>query len=143
MLSQQRSEDLRQMPKIIVDKIPLIFPMADSAIAVNAMSVDGREQFLFDVNRKGKIKLSKCTYQNRHTNIEILLRLDVDGPPHTNPDGEFVPCPHLHVYREGFDDQWAIRLPAEFTDTTDLVRTFREFLGYCNVMRIPELQRCI
>ena len=143
MLSQQRSEDLRQMAKVIVDKVPLTFPMADSAILVNATSTDGREHFLFDVNRKGKIKLSKCSYQNRHSIIEILLRLDIDGPPHTNPDGEFMPCPHLHVYREGFDDQWAIALPAAFTDTTDLVQTFREFLKYCNVAPIPELQRSI
>jgi hypothetical protein len=71
--------------------------------------------------------------------VEILLRLDVDGPPHTNPDGTEVPTPHLHVYREGYGDKWALPLPAAFTDTGNLVNTLREFLRYCNVDPLPEI----
>jgi hypothetical protein len=65
--------------------------------------------------------VSKCTYQERYAVIEILLRLDIDGPPHQNPDGVDVPCPHLHVYREGYGAKWAMPLPADFTNPSDLV----------------------
>ncbi|HEY7442131.1 MAG TPA: hypothetical protein VH701_06920 [Vicinamibacterales bacterium] len=26
------------------------------------------------------------------------------GAPHRNPDDEEIPCPHLHLYREGYGD---------------------------------------
>ncbi|NQU21722.1 MAG: hypothetical protein HQ567_10595 [Candidatus Nealsonbacteria bacterium] len=70
-----------------------------------------------------------------------MLRLDVDGPPHQNPDGEEMPSPHLHVYREGYGDKWAVPVPAEFTDTSDLVCTLRDFMKYCNVQECPSIQR--
>jgi hypothetical protein len=105
-------------------------------------SEDGREAFIIDVNRKGKIKISKCTYQERYQSIEILLRLDIDGPTHENPDGAEVPCPHLHIYKEGFAAKWAHALPAgEFTDTSDLASTLKDFLRYCKVRDIPDVQR--
>jgi hypothetical protein len=104
-------------------------------------SEDGREAFLIDVNRRGKIKLSKCTYQERYQVIEILLRLDIDGPPHENPDGLIVPCPHLHVYKEGYADKWAYSIsPKDFTNTMDLVNTLKDFLQYCRVRDIPTIQ---
>jgi hypothetical protein len=73
--------------------------------------------------------------------VEILLRLDIDGPPHVNPDGVEVPSPHLHVYREGYGDKWAEPAPADFSDTSNLPRTLEDFLKYCKVERIPLVQR--
>ena len=71
--------------------------------------------------------------------VEILVRLDVDGPPHENPDGSEVPCPHLHVYKERFGDKWAHALPpGVFSDTSNLTKTFLDFLGYCNFQQIPD-----
>lgn len=91
------------------------------------------------MNRKGRLKLSKCTYQERYAVVEILVRLDVDGPPHVNPDGADVPCPHIHLYREGFADKWAYALPTGvFSNTSKLELTFVEFLGYCKVESIPD-----
>jgi len=79
--------------------------------------------------------------RGREAVVDILLRLDVDGPPHQNPDGEEMPSPHLHVYREGYGDKWAVPVPAEFTDTSDLVCTLRDFMKYCNVQECPSIQR--
>jgi hypothetical protein len=143
MLPQQKADQLIQMPKRLVDPAPVRFPIAGNSVQLEAKSQDGREAFMFDVNRKGKIKLSKCTYQERYAVVELLLRLDLDGPPHENPDGAEVPCPHLHVYREGFGDKWAIPVPSDFTDTTDLVRTLQDFLRYCNVDDIPPIQKSV
>ncbi len=144
MLTQAEVDRLLSLVKVLVDRGPIDFPQAGTTKQLEVKSKDGREAFIIDVNRKGKIKVSKCTYQERYQNIEILLRLDIDGPPHENPDGTEMPCPHLHIYREGFADKWAHPLPrGEFTDTSDLVKTLKEFLRYCKVQDIPDVQRVI
>lgn len=143
MLTQAEADALIAMSKWFVDRGPLPFPLPGEMQKWEVFSEGRRESFLVDVNRKGKIKLTKCTYQGRYRVVEILLRLDVDGPPHENPDGTEVPTPHLHVYREGFGDKWAMPLPIQFTDTSDLAKTFGEFLKYFHVQDIPEIQRVV
>ena len=143
MLAQAKIDALLSIPKGLVSPTPIAFPPAGQAIQLAAKSTDGREDFVIDVNRRGKIKLTRCTYQERYATVEILLRLDIDGPPHTNPDGQTLPCPHLHVYREGEGDKWARPLPSDFTDTADLVTTLQQFLAYCGIAPIPVIQRSI
>lgn len=142
MLTQAEADQLMGLVKRFLDQSALLFPLHGEAAKWEVRSEDGRESFLIDANRKGRIKVSKCTYMERYRVTEILLRLDIDGPDHDNPDGTTVPCPHLHVYRENYEDKWAYPLPAgRFTSPSDLVTTFREFLEYCNVRDIPDIQR--
>lgn len=143
MLSQERVDELLRMPKALEEKKEIEFPRHGLFKSLKATSEDGREEFLIDINRKGTIRLTKCTFQNRYAVVEILLRLDIDGPPHENPDGQVIPCPHLHIYREGAADKWAIPLPAEFSDPTNLPKTLRDFLEYCKVKDIPAIQGSI
>jgi hypothetical protein len=63
-----------------------------------------RETFLLDVWR-GRLRLTKLKLQNRVQTAVVLARLDVDGAPHTNPDGTRLSGTHLHLYREGYDDR--------------------------------------
>jgi hypothetical protein len=131
------------MPKQVIDTPPLRFPAHGTAALFHLKSLDGKEAFLVDVNRKGQINVSKCTYQKRYAIVEILLRLDIDGPPHENPDGVVVPCPHLHVFREGFGTKWAMPLPSDFANPADLVLTCIEFLKFCKVNPVPDIQRSL
>ncbi|MFH1264523.1 MAG: hypothetical protein ABIK89_02265 [Planctomycetota bacterium] len=140
MLSQQRADQLIDLPKGCVNLSPIQFPLPGQAIQLELKSLDDKESFLVDVNRKGRIKLSKCTYQERYEVVEILLRLDVGGPPHVNPDGEEVVAPHLHIYREGFGDKWARPAPPDFSSTDNLPRTLEHFLKYCKVPEVPSIQ---
>lgn len=143
MLPQAKADELMGIEKYCADATPIQFPRAGTAVQIEVKSSDDRESFLIDVNRKGRIRISKCTYQERYAIVEILLRLDVSGPPHENPDGNVIPCPHLHIYREGFGTKWAQLLPSNFTNTNDLAKTLREFLAYCNVKDIPPIQRSV
>ena len=69
-----------------------------------------------------------------------LVRLDFGGPPHTNPDGEEISTPHLHVYRENYGDRWAIPLPEEqFNDLADTWTTLQDFMGFCQITEPPRL----
>ena len=93
-------------------------------------------------NARAQIKLTKATYQNRARQAIILMRLDLDGPPHRNPDETEIPCPHLHVYREGFGDRWATAAPVDrYANTLDLFSTCEAFLQHCNITGPSKMQK--
>jgi len=137
MLTQTQADALLALDKLLNRTGSIDFPTQGSMLKLDVHSTDGVEAFFIDVNRRGRIKISKCTYQERYNVIEVLLRLDIDGPPHDNPDGTEVACPHLHIYKEGFADKWAYPIPVDFTNIADLSLTLKEFLAYCKVQNIP------
>lgn len=66
-----------------------------------------------------------------------LMRLCVNGSPHTNPDGTIVPGTHLHVYREGHDARTAYALPIDSPDfVSDTILLLKQF----NVITMPAFQ---
>ena len=99
-LSQAEADALLAMEKVVADSEAHEFPGIARGVTIPLLSKDKRVEFFLDISR-GRIDLGKVTYQNRGRRIVILARLDIAGPPHTNPDGERVECPHLHLYREG------------------------------------------
>ena len=138
-LTQDEAEALIAMEKQRVDDRTWLFA-ARERCAIPLTSVDKRENFILDLNRY-QIKITKATYQNRARQALILMRLDIDGPPHWNPDGEEIPCPHLHIYREGYGDKWAIPAPADrYPDTGDLWATFEAFMQHCNITVPPTFE---
>jgi len=140
MLTQAEIDFLLNALKELVQRGNFGFPTPGSSKQLDLVTHDGKEKFIVDINRRGRIKITKCTYQKRYRKDEILLRLDIDGPPHTNPDGQTVPPNHLHICREGFGDSWAYPLPnGVFSDTTDLINTLIEFLEYCRVTNISDI----
>jgi hypothetical protein len=115
--------------------------MGGQALIIPLESADKRELFLLDLSR-GRIDLAKVKMQNRARQVVVLVRIDLSGAPHRNPDGEEVPCPHLHLYREGFGDKWAANLPPDrFPNPADVWATFGHFLAYCNITRPPRVER--
>ena len=104
---------------------------------------DDRERFLLDIWR-GTLRLTKLKFQNRVRTIVVLVRLDVDGAPHTNPDGQRLSGTHLHLFTEGYDDRWAYPVdPGTFTLLSDPGTTFQEFCSYCKVESPPPVQGVI
>jgi hypothetical protein len=142
ILTQAEADVLLTMEKRCPLTESFSFPGAGGKLVVPVESLDGREKFLLDINR-GRIKLMQCTYQERFRGAIILVRVDLDGPEHTNPDGVVIPCPHIHVYREGFGDKWANPLPASFANPADLWLTLSDFYSFCNVTQPPILQRSL
>lgn len=62
-----------------------------------------------------------------------------------NPDGEEVPCPHLHTYREGYGYKWAIEVHSDQFPSIqeDSWQTLQDFMQYCNIVVPPDIQRGI
>jgi hypothetical protein len=137
MLTQSDADYLLNLVKVLSEK-RIAIPDPGDFIELNATSLVDNEKFLIDVNRKGRINVKKCTLQTRYQKSIILLRLDIEGSPHRNPDGEVINCPHLHIYREGYSDSWAFPLPSKIvTNTNDLAQVLIDFLLYNNVSNIP------
>jgi hypothetical protein len=140
-LTQAEADALIEMEKCRADEKEYLFPQPGERIAIPLTSRDKRENFMLDVTR-AQIKLTKATYQDRARQAIILMRLDLDGPVHRNPDGEEVLCPHLHVYREGYGDKWALPAPTDrYKNTLDLFATFEAFMLHCNITDPPRIEK--
>jgi hypothetical protein len=139
-LTQALADALIALEKRRVDDTRHVFPDQGS-ITIPLLSADKREAFVLDI-RNGGIDLAKATYQNRTRQVIVLVRLDLGDKPHTNPDGEQVSSPHLHLYREGFADKWAVPLPKKsFGNPKDKWRSLQDFMKYCNITLTPCIDR--
>ena len=140
-ISQAEADALIGMDKQRIDDKQWLFPAEGGRLAIPLMSLDKRENFMLDITR-GRIKLVKASYQNRGRQAIILMRLCLGGAPHRNPDDHELPCPHLHIYREGYGVKWAIPAPPDiYSATSNLFATFEAFMQHCNVTLPPDVQK--
>ena len=140
-LTQSEADALLTMEKRRIDDRPWLFPAVGGRISVPLISVNHRESFHLDVSC-GRIDLRRVKYQARSREVIILARLELGGPAHRNPDGEEVPCPHLHLYREHYADKWAFPVPSvEFSHLDDTWESLQDFMGFCRITEPPDIQR--
>ena len=140
-LTQAAADALLAMAKRKTDDTEWRFPYTGGKTIIPLESMDGREIFHLDLYR-GRINLSKNTFQNRARRAVILARLDTAGPSHRNPDEVEISAPHLHVYVEGYGDKWAVPASGErFSDLSDTEQTLREFMQFINVTDPPNIRR--
>ena len=139
-LTQQEADSLLEMEKKRFDDQQYLFSDISGSLRIPLRSQNDREEFSLDIYR-GKIELIKNTYQNRGRKTVVLARLDIGGPPHRNPDGEEIACPHLHLYREKYGDKWAVTVPDNFTDISDAWQSLQDFMSYCNITTKPDIQK--
>lgn len=139
MLSQAAADHLARIAKQITSARVVIVPTAGGQGAWEATAT--RQETFHLHMRRGRKVTSQVTLQERYETNEILLRLDVDGPTHANPDGTVVPTPHLHIYCEGYDDKWAFPVPPDLDISSgDAALLLITFLAYCGISPIPPVQ---
>jgi hypothetical protein len=133
-IPQAEADALIAMEKRFIQTDDWTFPAAGDRLALELTSLDKRENFVLDITRL-QIRLTA-------RQAILLMRLDLDGPVHRNPDGQEVPCPHLHIYREGFADKWALAAPADrYANPADLFLTCEAFMQHCNITGPSRMQR--
>ena len=136
-LTQLEADELLAMEKRCLKDDEILWPSLGAKASVQLVSANGREEFQLDV-ATSSIKLSKLMLQHRARTTAMLARLEIDGAPHRNPDDIEVPCPHIHFFREGYNDKWAFPVPPEhFTNLADRTVTVREFMRFCNITVPP------
>jgi hypothetical protein len=140
-LTQIEADFLFSMKKVTVNTNVWDFPTMGEKIEIPLISEDKRERFVLDIDR-GTINLKKIKYQNRVRQVVILVRIDLNGPPHRNPDGTEIPPSHIDRYREGFADKWAYAMPRDkFHHLDDQWETLQEFLDFCNITEKPVIRK--
>ena len=133
MLTQTEADQFIQMTKHFVPAPASVTIPPGTDDTYELSSLDDRESFLLDVWR-GTLRLTKLKFQNRVRTAIVLVRLDVDGAPHTNPDGQRLSGTHLHLFREGYDDRWAYPVDRNtFTLLSDPGTTFQESVSYTHL----------
>jgi len=138
-LTQSEADRLILTEKLAINQKPWDFPVLGGSISIPLISQDKRDNFFLDINR-GQIKLNKVSYQNRALTCVPLLRLDIAGSPHMNPDGSEIECPHLHVFKEGYGDRWAYPLPDNtFKNLNDIWIILDNFMDYCHIIKRPNI----
>jgi hypothetical protein len=137
-LPQAEADWLLRLEKHRTNDDRVRLPDTGGSVTVLLASPDRAESFHLDVSR-GRINLMKGKFQNRARTTFVLARVDIGRAPHRNPDDTEVPCPHIHLYREGFGDRWAFT--DQFADTTDHWQTLFDFMRYCSVTRPPGFER--
>lgn len=136
MLTQTEADILIAMRKSFVKPVTVSLPPGSDQTH-ELVGENSREQFLLDLWR-GTIRLSKLKFQNRGRKVIVLARLDINGSPHTNPDGIKIDGAHLHVYREGYEDRWAYPINSnEFKNPNSIQQSFEDFCRYCNIAPPP------
>ncbi len=149
-LTQTEADALLQMPKEFMESNPMEIPRTQPANFVRSLvSTDRREEFLFDFER-GNRNRARLKYQTRGRKVVVLARLELDGPAHRNPPnspykpGQRFTGPHFHRYTEGFETRIAYEsadVPElVLRDPTHAVFCLEDFLKYCAVQAIPNIQ---
>ncbi|NLL46964.1 MAG: hypothetical protein GX249_00095 [Firmicutes bacterium] len=140
MITQSEADRLLELRKVVTSRETMNLPIKGKK-SWDLESDDGSEKFIIDV-WCGKIEMTRYSTNHRYRKDIVLARVCVNNQPHMNPNGDIISEPHLHLYREGLGDKYAIPLPKEFFSAPhDIVCTTREFLAYCNVVEHPEVQQ--
>lgn len=109
------------------------------------VSTESKDTFIMDF-RRASIEVKKYTFNKRFRTAVVLLRFDSHGR-HTNPPGtdeKIFNGPHVHLYREGFEDKWAF--PVEelgVKDASSMLDVFNQITNYCNIEKIPNVNQSL
>lgn len=136
-LSQEEGDALIAMDKVSTSSEPVKFPDFGGRVEMSFVGTVPREEFVVSF-RRSSIDLSNRNHHLRGRRVIGLARLDLDGPPHRNPDGLELGRRHLHIYREGFGLKYAVDVPQVlFRNLDDPMTALEDFLRYCRVVTPP------
>jgi hypothetical protein len=68
-----------------------------------------------------------------------MVRYDNKGR-HTNPDGESFDGPHIHFYREGYNDKFAYPIEEfRILESDTMEEVFNKIMHLCNIKKCPSV----
>ena len=137
-LSQQEADDLLALAKEREKRKTYYLPLGGEKLQIPIISCNKEHRFTLDIN-SSRLIISKYTFQTRLNVIE-LLRLDINGHPHTNPDAVYVGRTHIHRYKEGCGLDWAEALPESF-GSADILELLDQFMNDCTIMKKPKIKK--
>lgn len=124
----------------------IILPQENESKDFGLHSRETGEEFLLSAERKNIVKFSIYRSKFNHCYSKIpIVRLEIGGRPHINPDGTFIGRDHIHIFKEGYDLSWAYELSEEnyikhFHNYNDYNLLFEDICVYCNIVIPNNLQ---
>tara|TARA_R110002124_G_scaffold56746_2_gene159775 strand:- start:146 stop:583 length:438 start_codon:yes stop_codon:yes gene_type:complete len=136
-ITQSDFNNIIKEEKIFSDLIhPLELSPAPISWTREIKAINSKNIYLLDFYR-GSFELTRYTYNKRYRQSLILLRYDSRGR-HTNPDGVTFDGPHVHIFREGFNDKFAYPISdLNIEDTNSIDEVLDKLLQFCNVIKRP------
>lgn len=138
VLTQKEADELLQMLKACVNAT-IDFPSRGKRCDFDVISKCNRsDKFMITINNSAK-RTDKISINALYKKGNIkLMRLDIGNPPppHKNPDGEKINCNHLHIYKEGYEIDYAI--PFDIGNS-EIDSIFYGFLDRFNVVDKPKV----
>lgn len=122
---------------INADKIELP-QMGELGKIIPVVSDTTTDTFAIDADRRCSIALYRHKLQERYLNFpENMVRLEINGRPHTNPDGTVLSRNHIHIFSEQYGLSVAYELDSVsnvlFKDLSSFDKIFYDFCKFCNI----------
>lgn len=134
-ITEKDVEELLSIRKILTEKKTYPFPKDGKKLNIPMTDDDGKKNFILDITSSSIVL--KYTFQNRFQKTIKLARLDINGPPHTNPPNfgkSEISGNHIHIYKDGFELKYAEELDSSYHNI--LLKPFeimKKFMAYCNI----------
>ena len=146
-LTQETVETLIKIEKVLLNLLNIYIPQEPHQTEKYPLGYKDINT-LFNINDlhiemfRGSKNPKKVSYKLLYKRMFNLIRLDMYGTRHINPDGKIFETntPHLHIYDEIHKDKWAYSVPLEFSNTEDIIQTFKDFLSFLKVINVSEIK---
>lgn len=127
MLTTDEFNRLMSLPKTLKQS-QIALPSINSKCRFEVISKTTKDEFWLDIDRSNRYEIKSKTQERAN---DVLVRLEINSPPHINPDGTQTSRNHIHIYKEGFGLSWAYNLE-DFNFNTDYYSDlFYNFCEYC------------
>ncbi len=131
-LTQADFDFLMGIEKEFEDKSTIFLGPAPLQWSRKIKTTATHDTFLLDFYR-GSFRIQKYTFNHRYRQTFSVFRYDSYGV-HTNPDGQVVDVPHIHLYKEGYGDKFAYPASEFGIEESDpMEEVLRKILVYCKI----------
>lgn len=126
-------------PLVHLDNNLLNTPFGKISITSSILSDINNIKFKLDIHR-GNREPGRFTLNLRFSDTnDTLVRLDVNGGPHGNPDGTTSPSSHIHIYNNDYHRKDSYAYPVDLIDFPNIQNLYNasvSFLDYTNITNI-------
>lgn len=132
MLNKEQAQNFFHEPKCF-EKFTTISISKGSTSEYKVIGHETGMEYRLTVYR-GRINEVKISLTKLVQKTIVLVRVDVNGPYHSNPDGESIGPNHYHLYDETFKDRFAYELDEKYFKNIDNIGDiFNSFCRFCNI----------
>ena len=139
-------KNLMKLAKDFERVLSLALPNQDDRKSYSVVSQTTKDTFTLDFSRSGRIELKFTNHFRLNANDVPLVRLDINSPPHTNPDGRTLSRNHIHIRTHDDDGDglpWAYEITeilpnVDISSFGNVLYMFTQFCEYCNITNLPK-----